>query len=62
MNKKSQSIALKVKLAQQYVEDFKRIKTKEDALIWSKSLPENLKTIILCLLSIAKSENALDFD
>ena len=49
-----------VKLADPYIDEFKKIKTKKDALIWCKSIPDNLKDIVLCLLSIAKIEDGFN--
>ena len=59
-NDLNETLELKIKLAEAYIEEFRLIKNKKDAQIWCKSVPENLKDIVLCLLSLAKVKHRFD--
>ena len=61
VSSETKSVELKLKLAKPYLEAFAEIKSRKDAMFWVESVPENLKTVILSLLAISKSENTLDF-
>lgn len=52
-------LALKVKLAQTYLDELKGLKNEEEIKEWFSSIPEGLERILLLLLALDRFEDSV---
>lgn len=52
-------LALKIKLAQTYLDELKGLKNEEEIKEWFSSIPEGLERILLLLLALDRFEDSV---